>query len=325
MKSNTYITLPFFPEVHTALAQHFNVSANPINKVLLGENLIAPISAVEGVVCSVVDRIDETLLARCPNLKAVCNVGVGYNNIDVAACTKRGIMVTNTPGVLDDSTADLAFALILATARRVTEAEAWLRQGNWKEWDFELLLGADVHHATLGIIGMGRIGQAVARRARGFDMQVIYHNRNRVAADIEAACNASYSGFEDLLRQSDFVLLQLPYTKETHHLIGVRELALMKPSAMLINVARGGVVDDVALVDALKNKRIAGAGLDVFENEPKLNPGFLDLKNVVMVPHVGSATLATRKAMAMTAANNLIAALSGKTPPNLVNPEVLKK
>ncbi|MEY4729482.1 MAG: hypothetical protein RL020_640, partial [Pseudomonadota bacterium] len=192
MKSNTYITLPFFPEVHTALAQHFNVSANPINKVLLGENLIAPISAVEGVVCSVVDRIDETLLARCPNLKAVCNVGVGYNNIDVAACTKRGIMVTNTPGVLDDSTADLAFALILATARRVTEAEAWLRQGNWKEWDFELLLGADVHHATLGIIGMGRIGQAVARRARGFDMQVIYHNRNRVAADIESSCNASY-------------------------------------------------------------------------------------------------------------------------------------
>jgi glyoxylate/hydroxypyruvate/2-ketogluconate reductase len=325
MKSNTYITLPFFPEVHTALAQHFNVSANPINKVLLGENLIAPISAVEGVVCSVVDRIDETLLARCPNLKAVCNVGVGYNNIDVAACTKRGIMVTNTPGVLDDSTADLAFALILATARRVTEAEAWLRQGNWKEWDFELLLGADVHHATLGIIGMGRIGQAVARRARGFDMQVIYHNRNRVAADIESSCNASYRGFEDLLRESDFVLLQLPYTKETHHLIGVRELALMKPSAMLINVARGGVVDDAALVDALKNKRIAGAGLDVFENEPKLNPGFLDLKNVVMVPHVGSATLATRKAMAMTAANNLIAALSGKTPPNLVNPEVLKK
>jgi glyoxylate/hydroxypyruvate/2-ketogluconate reductase len=324
MKSNTYVTLPFFPEVQSALAEHFNVNANPVNKVLLGDDLITPISQAEGVMCSVVDRIDEALLSRCPKLKAVCNVGVGYNNIDVAACTKRGIMVTNTPGVLDDSTADLAFALILATARRITEAEAWLRAGNWKEWDFELLLGADVHHATLGIIGMGRIGQAVARRAHGFDMKVIYHNRNRVAPDIESSCNASYASMEDLLRQSDFVLLQLPYTKETHHLIGAKELGLMKPSAMLINVARGGVVDDAALVDALKNKRIAGAGLDVFENEPKLNAGFYDLKNVVLVPHVGSATLATRKAMAMTAANNLIAALSGKRPPNLVNAEVYK-
>lgn len=324
MKSDIYVTLPFFPEAQSELAKHFNVSANPVNKVLLGDDLITPISRAEGVMCSVVDRIDEALLARCRKLKAVCNVGVGYNNIDVVACSKRGIMVTNTPGVLDDSTADLAFALILATARRVTEAEAWLRAGNWKEWDFELLLGADVHHATLGIVGMGRIGQAVARRARGFDMNVIYHNRNRVAADIEASCNASYAEMETLLRESDFVLLQLPYTKETHHLIGARELALMKPSAMLINVARGGVVDDAALVDALKQKRIAGAGLDVFENEPKLHPGFLDMKNVVMVPHVGSATLATRKAMAMTAANNLIAALSGKKPPNLVNPETYK-
>ncbi len=324
MKSNAYVTLPFFPEVQSALAQHFNVSSNPVNKVLLGDDLIAPISQAEGVMCSVVDRIDETLLARCPKLKAVCNVGVGYNNIDVAACTQRGIMVTNTPGVLDDSTADLAFALMLATARRITEAEAWLRQGNWKEWDFELLLGADVHHATLGIVGMGRIGQAVARRAHAFDMKVIYHNRNRVASDIEATCNASYVELDDLLRQSDFVLLQLPYTKETHHLIGARELTLMKPSAMLINVARGGVVDDAALVESLKNKRIAGAGLDVFENEPKFHPGFLDLKNVVLVPHIGSATLATRKAMAMTAANNLIAALSGEKPPNLVNPQAYK-
>jgi glyoxylate/hydroxypyruvate/2-ketogluconate reductase len=325
MKSNVYVTLPFFPEVQTALTQHFNVSANPVNKVLLGDKLITPIADKEGIVCSVVDRIDEALLARCPKLKAVCNVGVGYNNIDVDACTKRGIMVTNTPGVLDDSTADLAFALILAAARRVTEAEAWLRAGNWKEWDFELLLGADVHHATLGIIGMGRIGQAVARRARGFDMHVIYHNRNRVAADIEQACHADYRGFDALLREADFVLLQLPYTKETHHLIGARELALMKPTAMLINVARGGVVDDAALVDALKNKRIAGAGLDVFENEPKLHPGFYDLKNVVLVPHVGSATLATRKNMAMTAANNLIAALTVGNPPNLVNKDVIRK
>ncbi|MGB8855677.1 MAG: D-glycerate dehydrogenase [Burkholderiales bacterium] len=321
MKSNVYVTLPFFPESQAALAQHFQVTANPINKVLLGENLIEPISKAEGVMCSVVDRIDEALLARCPNLKAVCNVGVGYNNIDVPACTQRGIMVTNTPGVLDESTADLAFALILAAARRVTEAEAWLRAGNWKEWDFELLIGADVHHATLGIVGMGRIGQAVARRARGFDMKVIYNNRRRVAPDIESACQASYCPLDELLRESDFVLLQLPYSKETHHLIGARELGLMKSTAILVNVARGGVVDDAALVEALKRKTIAAAGLDVFENEPKLNQGFFDLKNVVLVPHIGSATLATRKAMAMTAANNLIAALSGKMPPNLVNPE----
>ena len=321
MKSNIYVTLPFFPESQAALAQHFQVTANPVNKVLLGENLIEPISKAEGVMCSVVDRIDEALLARCPNLKAVCNVGVGYNNIDVAACTQRGIMVTNTPGVLDESTADLAFALILAAARRLTEAEAWLRAGNWKEWDFELLIGADVHHATLGIVGMGRIGQAVARRARGFDMKVIYNNRRRLATDIETACQASFRPLDELLRESDFVLLQLPYTKETHHLIGARELGLMKSTAILVNVARGGVVDDTALVEALKRKTIAGAGLDVFENEPKLNQGFFDLKNVVLVPHIGSATLATRKAMAMTAANNLIAALSGKMPPNLVNPE----
>jgi glyoxylate reductase len=231
-------------------------------------------------------------------------------------------MVTNTPGVLDDTTADLAFTLIAATARRITEAEAWLRAGNWKAWAFDLFLGQEINHATLGIVGMGRIGQAVAKRALGFDMKICYHNRKRLAPELEAAVQGTYLSLDELLRESDFVLLQLPYNAETHHLIGAPELALMKPSGILINVARGGVVDDKALIDALKAGRIAGAGLDVYENEPNFNRDFLELKNVVLVPHIGSATLATRRKMAMTATQNMIAALTAGAPPNLVNREV---
>jgi len=240
----------------------------------------------------------------------------------VAACTRRGVMVTNTPGVLDESTADLAWALILATARRVTEAEAYLRNGEWKRWFLKQMLGADVHHATLGIIGMGRIGQAVARRAAGFEMKVIYHNRSRLDSETEGRIRATYVSKEQLLEQSDFVVLQVPYSQATHHLIGEAELKRMKPTAILVNTARGGVVDDAALVRALKDGTIRGAGLDVFENEPALNPGFLDLRNVVLLPHVGSSTESTRRAMAMTAARNLVAALTGGTPPNLVNPDL---
>lgn len=272
--------------------------------------------------CALTDKVDATLLERCANLKAVANIAVGYNNIDVAACTARGIQVTNTPGVLDDSTADLAFALMLATARRVTEVEAYIRKGEWTGWKLKQWLGVDVHHATLGIVGMGRIGQAIAKRAAGFDMNVIYHNRQRVAADIEKRVHARYVTFDELLQQSDFIVLQVPYSPQTHHLIGAKELARMKPTAILINSTRGGVVDDAALIAALRAGTIRAAGLDVFENEPKLNPGFLELKNVVLVPHIGSSTEATRRAMAMTAAKNLVAALTGHMPPNLVNAAV---
>jgi lactate dehydrogenase-like 2-hydroxyacid dehydrogenase len=256
----------------------------------------------------------------------VCNVAVGYNNIDLAACSERGILATNTPEVLDDTTADTAWALLMAAARRITEAERWLRAGNWKEgWRHDRLLGQDVHHATLGIVGMGRIGQAMARRARGFSMRVVYHNRKRVSKSIERALGARHVSFERLLKQSDFVSLNLPYTPESHHLIGAKELALMKPTAVIVNAARGGVIDDAALVQALKERRIAAAGLDVFEGEPKLNPGFLDLDNVAMIPHIGSATRATRMKMNLLAVKNLTSALSGKRPPNLLNPEAWPK
>jgi lactate dehydrogenase-like 2-hydroxyacid dehydrogenase len=230
-------------------------------------------------------------------------------------------MATNTPGVLDNSTADLAWALVLGAARRLTELERRVRGGEWKGWRLKQWLGVDVHHATLGIFGMGRIGQTIARRAAGFEMKVLYHNRKRIAADIEQKLNARYVAKDELLRQSDFVVLQVPYSPETHHMIGPAELRLMKPTAILVNSTRGGVVDDVALVAALKQGVIRAAGLDVFENEPSLNPGFLELDNVVLMPHIGSSTEATRRAMAMTAAKNLVAALAGGTPPNLLNPE----
>jgi gluconate 2-dehydrogenase len=251
----------------------------------------------------------------------VANIAVGYNNIDLAACTARGIMATNTPGVLDDSTADLAWALMLAAARRVTELERRVRAGEWKGWKLKQWLGVDVHHATLGILGMGRIGQAIARRAAGFEMKVIYHNRKRVAPDIEKRCNATFVTKDGLLRGADFVVLQMPYSHETHHMIGAAELKLMKPTAILINSTRGGVVDEVDLIDALKEGVIRAAGLDVFEGEPGVNPGFFGLDNVVLMPHIGSSTEATRQAMAMTAARNLVAALTGGTPPNLLNSE----
>jgi len=246
---------------------------------------------------------------------------VGYNNIDVQACTARRVLATNTPGVLDDSTADLAWTLMLGTARRITEVERRIRAGEWTGWRLKQWLGVDVHHATLGIVGMGRIGQAIARRALGFEMNVLYHNRKRIAPELEARCNARYASLEELLAQSDFVVLQVPYSPQTHHLIGAAQIAKMKPGAILINSTRGGVVDDSALVEALKNGVIRGAGLDVFENEPKLNPGFLQLDNVVLAPHIGSSTEATRRAMAMLAARNLVAALGDAMPPNPINPE----
>jgi glyoxylate/hydroxypyruvate/2-ketogluconate reductase len=323
MKPKIAVTREVFQETLDRLSQHFDVSDNQADNVLTPTDLAHLLSDKAGALTALTDPIDESLLLQCPHLKAVCNIAVGYNNIDVPACTKRGVMVTNTPGVLDATTADFAFALLLATARRVTEAEASLRRGEWERWKLKQFLGADVHGATLGIIGMGRIGQVVAHRSRGFDMRVIYHNRNRLDPATESAFNASYTDMETLLEKADFVLLMAPYSLATHHLIGAQQLALMKRSAILINMARGGIVDDAALIAALKNCAIAGAGLDVYENEPQLNPEFLTLKNVVLTPHIGSSSEATRRRMAMTAAENLIAALTGGTPANLVNASTL--
>jgi gluconate 2-dehydrogenase len=237
-------------------------------------------------------------------------------------CSARGILVTKTQAVLDDSTADFAWTLMLGAARRITELERYVRNGVWTAWRLKQWMGIDVHHATLGVVGMGRIGQAIAKRAAGFEMRVLYHNRKRVDEGIERALKASLVSLDELLRESDFVVLQVPYSPETHHLIGAAELAKMKPTAVLINSTRGGVVDDAALIDALKKGTIRAAGLDVFENEPNLDRRFLELDNVVLAPHVGSSTEATRRAMAMTAAKNAVAALTGGRPPNLVNPEV---
>ena len=282
------------------------------------EALANALADMEGALTTLTERIDAALLEKCPKLKAVCNIAVGYNNIDLKACQARGVMATNTPGVLDASTADFTWALILATARRVTEAEAWLRAGQWRGWKLKQFLGTDVHHATLGILGMGRIGQAVARRARGFDMTVLYHNTRRLSAEVEKSCHAGYVSRNELFARADILTLHVPYSPATHHIISATELARMKSTAILINAARGGVVDDQALIEALQQGRIGGAGLDVFENEPKFDPRFLGFKNVVLTPHIASSSETTRHNMAKLAAENLVAALTTGQPPNLL-------
>ena len=321
MKPKILVTREVFDETLAFLAQRCDVESNQPDVAWAPDQLARKLADKDGVMCALTDRIDAGLLDRCPRLRAVANIAVGYNNIDLAACSGRGVMATNTPGVLDDSTADLAWALMLGAARRLTELERRVRAGEWKGWRLKQWLGVDVHHATLGIFGMGRIGQAIARRASGFEMKVLYHNRNRVDAEVERRLNARYVTQEELLRQADFVVLQVPYSPATHHLIGAAELKLMKPTAILVNSTRGGVVDDAALIEALASGRIRAAGLDVFENEPALNPAFYGLDNVVLMPHIGSSTEETRRAMAMTAARNLSAALTGEIPPNLLNPE----
>ena len=319
MKPRVLVTREIFPETLDYLREHLDVEDNQSDEMMSAETLAAKLAGKAGVMSSGSDKVDAALLAKAPELKAVCNIGVGYNNVDVNAATQHKIMVTNTPGVLDETVADTAFAYVLATAKRMTESEQFLRNGEWKKNSLTLMLGRDVHHATLGIVGMGRIGQAVARRARGFDMNVIYYNRNRVTPDIERECSAAYVSKPDLMKQADFIVLLVPYTPENHHLIGAAEIALMKSDAVLINIARGGIVDEVALIDALKQRKIFGAGVDVFENEPNFRKEFLELSNVVLLPHLGSASGNTRRAMADLAAKNLVAALTTGKPPNQVN------
>ena len=308
------------------LEQHFDVESNQGDQVFSPAELAERLQGKDGLFATLSERISAEVIAAAPALKAVCNMAVGYDNIDLAAASRAGIKVTNTPDVLNETTADFAWALLMATARRITEAEHWLRAGQWKKWRYDVLLGADLHGATLGILGMGRIGQAIARRSSGFGMKVIYHNRSRLPEELESGANhAGYVSKEDLLRTADHVVLTLPYSPQLHHTIGAAEIALMKPSATLVNIARGGIVDDAALIAALREHRIASAGLDVFENEPALNPDFLTLSNVVLTPHIASASEPTRRAMANCAADNLIAALGGRQPPNLLNPEANRK
>jgi gluconate 2-dehydrogenase len=301
-----------FPEVIERLQVHFEVSHNGADEPWTPSDLIVQLQGKAGALITTGERIDQTLLQACPELRAVCSMAVGYNNIDVDACTAHGVRVSNAPDVLTETTADFGFALMLAAARRITEAEHFLRSGQWTRWGVEQLAGQDVHGRTLGILGMGRIGQAIARRAAlGFGMRVIYHNRSRLSPDIEAGLGASWVGKDDLLRQCDHLVLVLPYSPQTHHAIGAAELALMQPWATLTNIARGGVVDDAALAQALRERRLAAAGLDVFEGEPQVHPELLALPNVVLTPHIASSSGPTRRAMAHLAADNLIAALTG--------------
>ncbi len=317
-----------FPEVVERLRTHFEVEDNPSDEDWSQAELIRRLQGRAGAFITGTVRIDDAVLAACPDLRAVCNMAVGYNNIDLAACTARGVLCTNTPDVLTETTADFGFALMMAAARRISESEHFLRRGEWRKWAYDMLVGSDVHGATLGILGMGRIGQAIARRgALGFGMRVIYHNRSRLDPALEAPLGAQYVDKDTLLREADHLVIVVPYSAQSHHAIGAAELRLMKRSATLTNIARGGVVDDAALAAALRDGVIAAAGLDVFEGEPQVHPALLTVPNVVLTPHIASATVATRRAMAELAADNLIAALGqgprAGRPPTPLNPEVL--
>ena len=324
-KPRILVARAIFPEALAKLEEFFEVRSNQADQVFTPAELQAELASVEGALVAGSERIDANALSKAKDLKVVANISVGYNNFDVPAMTAAGVMATNTPDVLTDTTADFGFALLMATARRITESEHWVRAGEWKKWSIvNNPLGMDVHHSTIGIIGMGRIGQGIAKRALGFGMNVIYHNRSRLSEADEKACSAKYVSKEELLRTADHVVLVLPYTAENHHTIAAKEIALMKPTATLINIARGGIVDDLALAQALKNKSIFAAGLDVFEGEPNVNPELLKLNNVVLAPHIASSTEKTRRAMVDLAIENLRQALDGKKPPSLINAEVFQ-
>ncbi len=310
---------PIFPDVLEELRRHARVLDNQAGAPLDAVTLAARLAEADGLLAFALNPVTAELIAAAPRLRVVANIGVGYDNIDVAACATRGVIVTNTPGVVDDATADLAFGLMLAAARRIAEGDRFVRDGRWSAKS-QLPMGLDVHHRTLGIVGFGRIGRAIARRAAGFDMTVLYHNRRRLDAAEESRLGVMHASLEDLLSKADFVVLQVPGTPETRHLVGAAQLARMKRTAVLVNTARGGVVDEQALVEALKRGTIAAAGLDVFEGEPDVNPELRTLPNVVLAPHVGSATLATRHAMVWRAARNLLAVLAGQEPPDRVRP-----
>jgi gluconate 2-dehydrogenase len=324
MKPKILIARAIFPETVDKLRMHFDVEDNQADELWSKPQFAAKLADKMGALTTS-QPVDAETLASAPQLKICANMAVGFNNFDVAAMTARGVLGTNTPDVLTETTADFGFALVMAIARRMTESEHFLRAGKWDRWRYDMFVGSEVHGSTLGILGMGRIGQGIARRgAHGFGMNVIYNNRSRLAPELEAQCKARYVSKEELLRTADHLVLVLPYTPESHHTIGEKEIAMMKPTATLTNVARGGIVDDAALARALREKRIAGAALDVFEGEPSVHPDLLSLSNVVLTPHIASATVPTRRKMSELAADNLIGYLVHGKPLTPVNPEVLK-
>ena len=304
------------------LAEKYTVSLNEKNRPITRNELEELLLDASALLCMLNDNVDEGILKGAPKLKIVSNLAVGTNNVDLKACTRMGIVVTNTPGVLTEATADLTFALLLAVTRRIVEGDRFMRDGKFDGWDPLLLVGGDLYGKTLGIIGMGRIGQAVARRALGFGMKIVYNNRNPVSAETARLLEASYAPLEEVIRQADFLTLHLPYYPGVHHLINGERLKMMKPGAYLINTARGAHLDEKSLVEHLKDKRIAGAALDVFEKEPELAPSLTGLDNVVLIPHLGSASAETRKKMAVMAAESICDLLDGIKPERVVNREV---
>jgi lactate dehydrogenase-like 2-hydroxyacid dehydrogenase len=324
-RSAVLVTRRIFPEAVAFLRERAEVEYVESDDALTPEELIARSRGKQGIVAQLTDRFNAEQLARLEGVRVISDVAVGHDNVDLEAATRHGILITNTPDVLTDTTADLAFALMLATARRLVEGHQYVHSGQWRRWAIDLLAGHDVHHKTLGIVGMGRIGQAVARRGRGFSMRILYNDARRAPEEIERELGLEFVDRERLLRESDFVSLHVPLMESTRHLIGAAELAVMKPTAILVNTSRGPVVDEAALAEALAAGRIGGAGLDVFEREPEVHPGLLKLDNVVLEPHIGSATIDTRRGMSMLAAQNCAAAIAGQRPPNLVNVSAWKE
>jgi glyoxylate reductase len=323
MKPHILVSRHVFPEAIEILEPVAEIQYHNSSTALSPEDLRAAIVGKQAVVCQLTDRIDAALMDSGSDLKVISNVAVGFDNIDIPAATARGIVVTNTPGVLTDTTADLAFSLMVSAARRICEADRFLRAGRWRQWEIDMMTGHDIYGHTLGIYGLGRIGRGMARRASGFDMRVIYHDAVRATGAQEAEWGVEYVDRETLFRESDFLSIHVPLTEQTRHAVGKDEFALMRPNAVLVNTSRGSVVDEKALADALERGQIASAGLDVFEQEPIVEPRLLALENIVLVPHIGSASIKTRTRMCTMAAENTAAVLSGQRPPNPVNPEVL--
>jgi glyoxylate reductase len=319
-----FATHPLFEAPRRFLAEHFDARFWQHTERPPREEFLRAAAAAEAVICLLTEKIDAEFFAAAPRVRIVANVAVGFDNINVAECTRHGVVATNTPGVLDETTADFTWALLLGVARRLTEAEAYLRAGQWSGWDLDQLCGSDVHGKTLGLIGFGRIGRAVARRAAGFNVRVIYYNALPASHEVEARYNVEYVSLDRLLAESDFISLHVPLMPETRHLISDGEFSKMKPTAYVINTARGPVVDEAALVRALDAGQIAGAALDVFEREPEVHPGLLGRKNVVLAPHIASASIETRTRMAQVAAENCVALFRRERPPNALNPEVLE-
>jgi len=328
MKQKILITRPLFPDVVDRLREYFDVTINEgprYTSAQLREALLDK----RGVIVAGGEKIDDAVVAGLTELKALCVSAAGYNNVDVAALTRAGIIGTNSPGPADETVADFTWGLMIATARRLVEAAHWVEQGQWKGSAGSRFFGVNLCDKTLGIMGMGRIGQAIARRASGFRMRVVYHNRRRLDLSLEEECRATLRSKEELLREADFIVLAMPFSPENYHLIGAAELAMMQPSAMLFNIARGGLIDEAALAAALREQRLAAAGLDVFEGEPAIHPGLMGLSNVILTPHIAGGTAEAQHGLASLAADNLIAALGfgpqAGHPPSVFNPEVLKR